>query len=111
MSKLMKARFTEAAEKAPKKEYPGRHSTTLSEDGEAGYLECEKRFPVLNQSELLELAVLVLKDAAPASIRKIYQGRDTLVEEREKTAGKEAKKNQKVKAEAGIPGDLATVNS
>ena len=110
MSKLMKARFSGVAEKQPKKEYPGRHSTTLSEEGEAAYLECEKRFPVLNQSELLELAVLILKDTAPATIRKIYQGRDTVVEEREKAAGKEAKKNQKVKAEA-IPGDPATIHS
>lgn len=90
-SKAMKARFTNESKKE-KKEYPGRHNVTLSEAGQEAYGAIEKRLPALNQSELLELAILVLRDAPPASIRKIVETRDTIVEAREKEAKKAGSK-------------------
>lgn len=103
-SKAMKVRFSNDAKKE-KKEYPGRHNVTLSQAGQEAYEAVEKRLPALNQSEILELAVLVLKDAPPASIRKIVETRDTIVEAREKEA-KKAGKHQETPAAAGTGAEV-----
>jgi hypothetical protein len=108
---LLKAKRFGQEEAKPKKEWPGRHSTTLSQEGENGYQECAHRFPALNQSELLELSILVLKDAPPTAIKKIYQGKDMLVEFRaaeqvkqEKKAARVAKTQAQEPVQEPIPG-------
>lgn len=86
----MEKRFNQIEKKEPKG-YPGRHSTTLSNEGEKAYQDIVKRFPALNDSDILELAVLILKDAPPASIRKVVETRDLVVESREREAKKAGK--------------------
>ena len=102
----MKSRFGVKTKGTPSKKYPNRKAVSLSNEGLEAFTEVAKRLPDLEDADIQELAILVLRDASPASIRKYYNGKDLIAEARVKEAAKETKRNGKKEAvtqEGAIP--------